>query len=116
MLTGQGGMVAHLGTNDLLETESRAAAGDEAAGLFLRAMACRIAQEIARHGATLEGTVDLIVITGGMAQEPRLVDLVTRRVRFLAPVEVVPGEREMLSLARAAASALAGQTVVRSYG
>jgi butyrate kinase len=78
-------------------------------------MAFQIAKEIAQHGATLEGRVDLIVLTGGMAHDPRLIQAITRRVGHMAPVEVVAGEREMLSLARAALAALAGKVPVKSY-
>ena len=115
MLTGGGGLVAYCGTNSLEEIMQRIDDGDEKATMVFNAMAYQISKEIASHGATLCGSVDVVVLTGGMANNAQLVEEIRRRVAFLAPVEVIPGEREMLSLARAAASALRGQVEVRHY-
>ena len=41
-----GGLVAHLGTNDLREVEARVAAGDEKATLVFKALCLQIAKEI----------------------------------------------------------------------
>ena len=115
MLTGGGGMVASCGTNDVRELAERSDGGDEEADLVLRAMAYQIAREIAMHGATLSGTVDAIVLTGGVAHNERVVADVSRRVAYLAPIVVIPGEREMVSLASAALGALRGEREVRTY-
>jgi len=114
-ITGRGGLVAYCGTNDLSEIERRMDAGDTRARAAFEAMIYQISKEIATHGATLSGKVDLIVLTGGMAWNKRLVEGILRRVSFLAPAEIIPGEREMISLAEAARSALCGDAVVRSY-
>ncbi len=114
-LTGGGGLVAYCGTNDLMEIVSRMDAGDRNAGLAFHAMAYQVSKEIAMHGATLFGSVDAIVLTGGMANNQRFVDAISERVSYLAPVEVIPGEREMISLARAAVSVLSGETEARTY-
>jgi butyrate kinase len=90
-------------------------AGDREARVVFEAMTYQISKEIASHGATLAGSVDVIVLTGGMANNALLVEEIHRRVAYLAPVEVVPGEREMLSLARAACAALRGDVTARSY-
>ncbi len=99
-ITGQGGLVAYRGTNRFADVAAAARAGDAQAALLCEALAYQVAQEIAKHGATLEGRVDRIILTGGMANDQDLAGRIGRRVSFLAPVEVVPGEREMLSLAR----------------
>lgn len=67
------------------------------------------------HGATLEGRVDYIVLTGGMARNERLVSRISRRVAYLAPIEVVPGEREMKALADAALAVLNGDEAAKRY-
>ncbi len=46
MLTGRGGMVAHLGTNDMRETRKRVAAGDDKAELVFKAMVNTVAKQI----------------------------------------------------------------------
>lgn len=124
LLTGGGGLVAYCGTNslrELRETAAGATAQPSAKSPAARAQAAiaameyQIAQEIAKHGATLFGAVDLVVLTGGMAHDHELVESISRRVAYLAPVEVIPGEREMESLAAAAMRALSGEEEVREY-
>ena len=116
LLTGGGGMTAYCGTNSLEELCGRAESGDKRADLVLKAMAFQISREIAGHGATLSGKVDRIVLTGGMAHNKKLTDLITARVGFLAPLEIFPGEREMEALAENALMALKGQAEVKEYG
>lgn len=114
-LVGGGGLVAYCGTNSLREARAAADRGDANAALAIEAMAYQTAKEIAMHGATLSGRVDRIVLTGGMAQDERFVASIAGRVSFLAPVELVPGEREMLSLVRAGAAALSGAQEILRY-
>lgn len=116
MITGRGGLVAHAGTNDVRELIARARDGDETADLVLRSMCYRISREISSHGATLAGSVDAVVLTGGMAHNEEVVSQISARVGFLAEVVVIPGEREMVSLAAAALGALIGEREVRTYG
>ncbi len=114
-LVGTGGLVAYCGTNNLQEVCERAQDGDETCRRTIDAMVLQIGQEIAKHGATLFGSVDGIVLTGGMAHDERVVDDIRERVAYLGPVYVIPGERELLSLARAALSALRREVPVREY-
>ena len=105
-LVGRGGLVAHCGTNNLEEVIEKIKGGDEQAALVFHAMAYQISKEIAMHGATLKGKVDGIILTGGLAHNQELVSEITERVSFLAPLQVLPGEREMETLAQAALSVL----------
>jgi butyrate kinase len=114
-ITGGGGLVAYCGTNDLRELSARMDAGDAHAKAVFGAMCHQIAKEIASHGATLRGAVDAIVLTGGMANDETVVNEAESRVSFLAPIVVIPGEREMVSLAAAALGALRGEREVRAY-
>ncbi len=114
-LTGGGGLVAYCGTNDLTELIRRIEVGSRLAAAVFDAMAYQIAKEIATHGATLEGDVDYIVLTGGMARNRPLVESISKRISFLAPVEIVPGEREMSALARSALAVLSGDGEVKQY-
>ena len=49
--------------------------------------------------AVLKGDVDGILLTGGIAHNPDLVNYVKDMVSFIAPVVVYPGEDEMKALA-----------------
>ncbi|MCL2009790.1 MAG: butyrate kinase [Synergistaceae bacterium] len=115
MINGKGGLVAHLGTNDLREVERRIADGDAQASLVFEAMALQIAKEIGRCAAVLKGEVDAVVLTGGLAHSDKLCERVASRVSFIAPVLRYPGEDEMEALARGALRALRGEESPREY-
>lgn len=99
-IAGNGGMKAFLGTNDMRQVEARIAAGDEKAKLVADAMLLQTARWIAADGAVLCGKVDAIILTGGMAYSKFVVDELKRRISYLAPVEVYPGQEEMLAMAQ----------------
>ncbi len=107
-LFGDGGLYSHLGTRDVREAIARAEAGDAKAGLVLDGMTYQIAKSIGALAAALEGEVDAILITGGMAHLPEVVDPVVRRVAWIAPVKTYPGEDELRALAEGALRVLAG--------
>ncbi len=99
MITGEGGFVAYLGTNDAYQVEQNADAGDKESRLIHDAMAYQTAKEIGAMSTVLKGEVDAILLTGGIAYGKPFVDVLTERVKHLAPVFVYPGEDEMKALA-----------------
>jgi len=115
MITGQGGLVAYLGTNDAYEVEKRAKAGDEKAILIQDAMAYQVAKEIGAMSAVLEGEVDAILLTGGIAYGKPFVEAVSKRVRHIGPVYVYPGEDEMRALAMNGLMVLNGEVEPLEY-
>jgi butyrate kinase len=114
-LVGEGGLVAYCGTNRLSDVKDAMARGDRTAALAFEAMAYQVSKEIAMHGATLAGRVDRIILTGGLAHDREFVDRIVARVRFLAPVDVIPGEREMLSLVRGCLAVAGGRETAKEY-
>ncbi len=110
MITGKGGLVAYLGTNDAYEVEKKMIAGDEKAKLIYEAMAYQVAKEIGAMATVLKGNVDAILLTGGIAYGKPFVDLVTERIRHISPVYVYPGEDEMRALAMNGLMVLQGET------
>lgn len=115
LLTGKGGLVAYLGTNDGREVVKRIQAGDAQAKLIYEAIAYQVAKEIAANSAVLFGKVDAIVLTGGLAYDELLVSLITERVNFIAEVKVVPGENEMIALTEGALRVLRGEEDAKEY-
>ncbi|MPQ47828.1 butyrate kinase [Marinifilum sp. N1E240] len=99
MIKGEGGLVAHMGTNDAYEIELKAKDGDAKAKLIQDAMSYQVAKSIGEMAAVLKGDVDGILLTGGIAHNPDLVNYVKDMVSFIAPVVVYPGEDEMKALA-----------------
>jgi butyrate kinase len=114
-LTSKGGLYAYLGTTDLREVEKMADQGHELANLLLDALAYQVAKEIGAMAAVLEGDVDRIIITGGIAHSVRIVNDIIKRVKFIAPVVVVPGEEELESLALGALRVLRGEEEAKEY-
>jgi butyrate kinase len=115
MLTGRGGMVAHLKTNDMRETLKRIAAGDKQAELVFTAMVLTVAKQIGACAAVLKGRVDGIVLSGGLAFSTEFIDKIKEYVQFLGPVFVFPGENEMVALAQAGLRVIRGEETARAY-
>lgn len=115
MIKGEGGFVAYLGTNDAYEVEMMVRDGDEKAKLVQDALCYQVAKEIGSMSTVLKGEVDGILLTGGMAHNPLLVDYVRDMVKFIAPVSVYPGEDEMKALAMNGLRVLRGETQPKIY-
>ncbi len=115
MVVGEGGVVAYLGTNNMMEVENRAKAGDEKAKLVREAFAYQICKDIGAMSAVLEGKVDQILITGGVAHDKGMMEQIKERVSFIAPVSVYPGEDELLALAQGALRVLNKEEEAKIY-
>ena len=112
---GSGGMVAYLGTNDGFEIEKRIKEGDEFAKFILEVMCYQIAKEIGSASTVLKGKVDAIVLTGGLAYDKMIIDLIKERVSFISDILVFPGEDEMEALAYGGLRVLRGQEKAKVY-
>ncbi len=115
MVKGEGGMLAHLGTNDCVEVEKKMLAGDEKARLIFEAMAYQVAKWVGSMATVLKGEVQAILITGGIAHSKLFTGLITERVQWIAPVQVFPGEDEMWALAMSGLRILTGETIPKNY-
>jgi butyrate kinase len=115
MVVGKGGFVAYLDTNDALEVENRIMAGDEKAAFFDDAMAYQISKEIGAASTVLEGNVDAILLTGGIAYSKIFVEKISNRTRHLGTIEVFPGEDEMHALAFNIYLMLKGEIPCKEY-
>lgn len=114
-LIGKGGAVAYFGTNDMREIVKRANEGKADYALFMKAFVLNIAKYIVSQGAVVDGKVDVIILTGGVAYSKDITDAITKKVSWLAPVKVYPGENELESLAENGYIILAGQTKIHTY-
>ncbi len=115
LVMGQGGLVAYLGTNSVIEVEKRIEEGDEEALNVYQAMAYQISKEIGAMAAVLNGEVNAIIITGGIANSKLLISWIEERVRFIAPILVYPGEDEMETLSLGALRILTGEEKAKEY-
>jgi len=109
MLVGNGGLMAHLGTNEVLKVVQRMETGDEHAKLILEAMAYNVAKEIGAMLAVLKGETDAVILTGGVAHSQFVVDYIKKMIKPMATVVVYPGEDEMGALAMSGLRVLRGE-------
>lgn len=115
MITGKGGMVAYLGTNNFIEVAKAANSGDKKAKLIKNAISYQAAKEIASAAAVLHGRVDAILLTGGLAYDDENVSIIKEMTGFISKILVYPGEDELKSLAYNGLLALDGKIKVKTY-
>ncbi len=115
MITGNGGIVSYLGTNSATEVEEMIKRDNKKAEQVFRAMAYQINKEIGAVATIVNGKVDAILITGGLAHSEMLVQWVRNGVEFLAPVKIYPGEDEMQALAEGVYYGLKGEIHIKEY-
>jgi butyrate kinase len=114
-LFGDGGLFSLLGTRDVREAISRAGSGDARAALAVQALAYQVAKSIGAMAVALDGRVDAVILTGGMAHQDGVVEPIRRRVAWIAPVVVLAGEDELGALAEGALRVLTGEETARDY-
>ena len=73
-------------------------------------------QRLLRYVATvLEGKVDQIIVTGGIAYDKGVVDGLKARCEWIAPFTVYPGEDELLALAQGGLRVVNGEEEAMEY-
>lgn len=114
-ISGRAGLTAHLGTTDIPAIVHSIEEGDKHAELVLDAMIYNVAKSIGAAATVLCGKVDAILLTGGIAYSDYVVSRLIKRIDFLAPVYIYPGEDEMEALALNALGALRNELPVIVY-
>lgn len=114
-LIGKGGAVAYFGTNDIKTLIERAKEGDEKCAIFMNALCLNIAKYIAAEASVVEGKVDVILMTGGGSFNEFIINEVKKRVGWIAPIVVYPGETELESLAESGYTVLNGEPEILKF-
>lgn len=114
-LVGNGGFNAYLGTNDMRDVGKMVEHGDKKAEEVREAFILQVAKDIGSMACVLNGQVDQIVITGGIAYDKAVVSGLTKRTGFIAPITVYPGEDELLALAQGALRVMNGEEKAMEY-
>ncbi len=99
MVVGEGGFVSFLGTNSASKVEEMANSGDEKSRFYQEALFYQVAKTIGEMAVVLEGKVDAILLTGGLAFNKSIEDYIKGKAGFIAPVYSYPGEDELKALA-----------------
>lgn len=111
----EGGIYAHLGTHSAEEVAKRVEDGDPKATFIFEAMAYQVSKTIGSMYPVLNGEVDAILITGGIAHSQWFVRKITERVNKLAQVVVYPGSDDIETLAMRGLSVIYGDEEVMEY-
>lgn len=115
MVVGEGGFVAYLGTNNAHEVEKRAKEGDKKAANVQEALFYQVAKMIGEMAVVLEGKVDGILLTGGLAFNKDLEKYIRKKTSFIAEIFAYPGEDELEALAMNALRVARGEIEPKEY-
>ena len=109
------GLYGYLGTDNGLEIDEAIERGDKKTRFILEAMAYQIAKEVGAMATVLEGKIDSIVFSGGLSRSPYLMDWVKARIGWIAPITIIPGQKELDAMATGALKALTGEEKAKTY-
>ena len=114
-ICGNGGFNAYVNTNDMRDVAKMVDGGDEHAKLVRDAFILQVAKDMGSMACVLEGKVDQIIITGGIAYDKYVVSQLKERAGWIAPVTVYPGEDELLALVQGGLRVLNGEEKAMEY-
>ena len=101
-LSKESGLQAYLGTNDFREVVKMIDNGDENAQKVVDAFVYQVGKEIGSYAAAMEGKVDAVIVTGGIAHQTKFTDELKKYVSWIADYHIFPGENELQALAEGA--------------
>jgi len=114
-IVGGGGFNAYLGTNDMREVAKMVADGNKKAAEIREAFILQVTKDMGSMACVLNGKVDQIIVTGGIAYNKDVVDRMQERAGFIAPFTVYPGEDELLALVQGALRVMNGEEEAMKY-
>ncbi|MDD2217399.1 MAG: butyrate kinase [Eubacteriales bacterium] len=115
ILRGKGGMFAHLGTADGRAAEKMVAEGNEKAKLVLNTISYGMSKSIGALSGIFKEKIDVIILTGGLAHSKIVTEEIKAYVSPIAPVEILPGESEMIALAEGGIRIMKGEEEAMVY-
>ncbi len=114
-IVGKGGFNAYIGTNDMRDVEKMVDEGDENAAIIREAFILQMAKDMGSMACVLNGKVDQIIVTGGIAYDKAVVAGLKERAGWIAPFTVYPGEDELLALVQGALRVMNGEEEAKVY-
>lgn len=114
-LVGNGGFNAYMGTNDMRDVEKAVLAGDKNAEEIRDAFILQVAKDMGSMACVLNGKVDQIIVTGGIAYDKGVVEGLKERAEWIAPFTVYPGEDELLALVQGGLRVMNGTEEAMKY-
>ena len=114
-IVGKGGFNAYLGTNDMRDVVKAANEGDEKAKELIDAFVFQVCKDMGSMACVLNGKVDQIIVTGGIAYNQLVIDKMKERTEWIAPFTVYAGEDELLALVQGGLRVLNGEEKAMEY-
>ena len=114
-IVGKGGLNDYLGTNDMRDVEKMIDEGNAHALEIRNAFVMQVAKDIGSMACVLNGKIDQIIVTGGIAYDQKVVSALKERAEWIAPFTVYPGEDELLALAQGALRVMNGEEKAMEY-
>ena len=114
-LVGNGGLNAYVNSNDMRDVLKMMEDGDKKAELLFNAFIYQVCKDVGAMSTVLEGKVDKIILTGGIAYSPVVVEAITKRVSWISDIQVYPGEDELLALTQGALRVLNKEEEAKAY-
>jgi butyrate kinase len=114
-ITGAGGFVGHLGTDDFDEIVRRVRLGDRKFQSVFGAFIYQLIKQIGSTAAIMTGRVDSIIITGGMASNEYFMDMITSRVKWISSVSCYPGSDDISALIDRVMRVMTGAEEINTY-
>lgn len=112
---GGGGFNAYCGTNDMRDVEKMVQGGDKKAEEVREAFITQVAKDIGAMACVLQGKVDQIIVTGGIAYDKVVVAGLKEKAEWIAPMTVYPGEDELMALVQGGLRILRGEEELKVY-
>lgn len=114
-LIGKGGFNAYCGTNDMRDVEKMVQGGDKKAEEVREAFITQVAKDIGSMACVLQGNVDQILVTGGIAYDKVVVAGLKEKAEWIAPMTIYPGEDELMALVQGGLRVLNGEEKAMVY-
>ncbi len=115
MCSRAGGFVSLFGTSNSDVIHEKVQQGDRKASLVWNTMIYQISKMIGEMSAVLCGSVDGILLTGGLMRFDDILAGIRQHCGWIAPISVYPGEMEQEALAFPVLRVLRGELTARNY-
>lgn len=113
-LSHESGLFGYLGTRNFQEIE-RSAESDKETRKIVSAMEYQIVKEIGAMYSVLNGQIQGLILTGGLAHSKSLIENLQNRLRYIENFYIYPGSFELEALADGAMTALSNPELVKEY-
>ena len=114
-IVGKGGFNSYLGTNDMRNVIKMIEEGNEEAKAMFDAFIFQVTKDIGSMACVLNGKVDQIIVTGGIAYNAKVIENLKETAGWIAPFTVYPGEDELLALVQGGLRVLNGEEKAMEY-